>query len=303
MKKIDISFGIPVYNSEKYISELLKCFEVKVSFSYEIIIVNDGSTDDSLKIISTFKNNCIKIIDKKNEGVSCARNDIINYSSGTWITFVDSDDLIDLKKYDDIFKKELFKNYDYYINTRNFKTKKSISKLIENEIINSPWDKFYKREILKKNNIFFDKQYDLGEDLIFNLKYLKYIKTYHTFDSDMYIIRTDNNNSLSRKYRENKYEILMKVNEKCKSLINNNSMEHKALEYIRIKNCLSCIKDYIIYRIPNYKENIEFMKKDHLREFLILNDFKTTMIYNFWYILPSNLLYKIVDFLKRREIK
>ena len=61
MKKIDLTFGIPAYNCEEYIEELLYCFKNSQHFTYEIIVVNDGSTDNTLKICENFKNKNLKI--------------------------------------------------------------------------------------------------------------------------------------------------------------------------------------------------------------------------------------------------
>ena len=91
-----ISIVIPVYNSEKYIS---KCIESVLSQSYskwELILVNDGSTDNSGTICNHYaeKDTRIKVIHKSNEGVGSARNSGIKQASGDFITFIDSDDYI-----------------------------------------------------------------------------------------------------------------------------------------------------------------------------------------------------------------
>lgn len=92
----DFSFVVPVYNCEKYIS---KCVKSVLSQKYDInkiqiILINDGSTDDSLKICTNFKRENVIIISQKNKGVSFSRNCGIKKAQGKYIVFLDSDDFV-----------------------------------------------------------------------------------------------------------------------------------------------------------------------------------------------------------------
>lgn len=90
-----ISVIVPVYNMEKYISECLDSVLRQTLTDIEVIVINDGSTDASLKIIQEYqkKDNRIIIIDKKNAGVGAARNDGINTATGEFLAFMDPDDM------------------------------------------------------------------------------------------------------------------------------------------------------------------------------------------------------------------
>ena len=105
-----ISVIVPIYNSEKYLEQCIESIINQKYSNLEIILVNDGSVDGSLKICEKYakKDNRIKVIDKKNEGVSVARNVGMEVSSGQWISFIDSDDWID----PDMFEKMLAKSKD-----------------------------------------------------------------------------------------------------------------------------------------------------------------------------------------------
>jgi len=98
LDKNSISVIIPMYNSESTILRALESIKKQTSIDYirEIIIVNDGSRDNSLNVVLKFikdnKHLNLILIDKENEGVSAARNLGINSSSGDWIAFLDSDD-------------------------------------------------------------------------------------------------------------------------------------------------------------------------------------------------------------------
>ena len=112
----------------------------------------------------------------------------------------------------------------------------------------------------------------------------------------MYYYRKINEMSLTTKYRKNKFEELMLVNEECKKLFNKHNI-YNSLEYIRIKNCLSCLKSEISNPQKTIKNNLEYIKK--IKKYKkykiqILNNFKTTCIYNLWYMLPSIVLLIIV---------
>ncbi len=307
MRKKDLTFGIPIYNAEKYIEELLNCFCDSDVLNYEIILIDDGSSDSSLEIcnkIKLKKNLDIRIFSQKNHGVSFTRNRIIKESKANWITFIDADDLISFFEYEKFFLKAKESDYDLYINVYDKTNYEKISNcncklsyLIERELINSPCTKFYKTELLINNSILFDSDFDLGEDLLFNL--ICYLKANRTsfFFSEMYDYRKQNENSLTHKYRDNKRLVLSKLNTECFNLLKNeNTKVMKALEYIRIKGYFSCVKDYIRFNIEQKLalKEIKEMKKER-KNYFLLNNFKYSFIYNAWYILPS----KIIMFLLR----
>lgn len=97
MQNVDISLIIPVYNVEKYIRRTLESVENQTFKNFEVIIVNDGSTDGSLKIIEEFvnRNENFILIDQENKGVGAARNIGVKNSKGMYIAFLDSDDFLE----------------------------------------------------------------------------------------------------------------------------------------------------------------------------------------------------------------
>lgn len=97
-----ISIIVPIYNSEEYLKECLNSLVNQTFKDIEIICVNDGSTDNSLEIVKYFaeKDSRIKVINQENKGQSAARNAGLKIASGEWITFIVSDDYIDLNTYE-----------------------------------------------------------------------------------------------------------------------------------------------------------------------------------------------------------
>lgn len=87
-----ISVILPVFNGEKYIRKAIESVLNQTFTNFELIIVNDGSTDDSLNIINKFRDNMIKFINQVNQGPGASRNKALKIASGVYIMFLDSDD-------------------------------------------------------------------------------------------------------------------------------------------------------------------------------------------------------------------
>ncbi|MCR4944014.1 MAG: glycosyltransferase family 2 protein [Clostridium sp.] len=210
MNKEKISIVIPVYNTEKYIKECIESILKIKNADIEIIAVNDGSTDNSFKILCEFANKDKRVIaiNKKNSGVSDTRNLGIEKASGKWIAFVDSDDIIDSKAFDELILKAdenkdmIFFTFSYmsedgkpkekvdYIN----KSWDSAEGFIQNfEIldfqIQNVWCKLYKSEIIKNNNIKFDIKISVAEDGAFNMDYYRNINSIQCLNFSAYLYR------------------------------------------------------------------------------------------------------------------
>ena len=170
-----ISVIIPVYNSSTYLRKCLDSVVNQTLKDIEIIIINDGSTDDSKNIIEEYtgKYKNIIFIDQENKGIGKTRNIGIKRATGEYITFVDSDDYIKENMLEEYYKYARKHNFDLVIGsyikkinnkeiifennkfkTGNVKTTPQILYLIEY----GPWAKLYKRELLTNNNIYFDEK-------------------------------------------------------------------------------------------------------------------------------------------------
>ena len=170
-----ISVIIPVYNSSTYLRKCLDSVVNQTLKDIEIIVINDGSTDDSKNIIEEYtgKYKNIIFIDQENKGIGKTRNIGIKRATGEYITFVDSDDYIKENMLEEYYKYAKKHNLDLVIGsyikkinnkeiifennkfkTGNVKTTPQILYLIEY----GPWAKLYKREMLTNNNIYFDEK-------------------------------------------------------------------------------------------------------------------------------------------------
>lgn len=185
MKRL-ISVVIPVYNAEKYIERCLNSILGQTHGNLEIIIIDDGSTDNSPEICDKYatSDERIKVIHKYNEGVSTARNMGLSLAKGDYISFVDSDDWLESDAYellmDCIAKHETDSViFEYFVDYENGKSRHKNHKNIEGpmndqkavETTISPISRFVVAKIFSKSlveNIKFEKEIPIGEDTLFS---------------------------------------------------------------------------------------------------------------------------------------
>lgn len=187
MKNELISVIIPTYNAGKTIERAINSVQNQAYENWEIVIIDDGSNDDTKVKIEKFlkENRNIRYFYKKNEGVSKARNDGIRKSNGKYITFLDSDDIY-CENYLSDFAKEVNEKAiitcNYNGNKKNpirlpkdidsFEKKDYYEFLDRENLLNSVWNKIYNKEVILENNIEFDQTIINGEDILFNLEYI-----------------------------------------------------------------------------------------------------------------------------------
>lgn len=212
--KVQLSVIMPVYNVEDYIEDCLNSLlsGINNEFEVEIILIDDGSTDHSLDICKKYSKRypCIRLLSQKNSGQSVARNNAINIAKGSWITFVDSDDIVEnnyisilfsiidncSSDSDMIFFK--YKKFKYTIpqsdaiNFDKYKLK-SISKDTAMYMLTSInnwgnylWDKIYRKEILLSNLLPEGRKY---EDIDTLYKYVFRSKKIYLYDDFLYFYR------------------------------------------------------------------------------------------------------------------
>lgn len=178
MSKPAISVIIPVYNAQDGIKRCVDSLLNQSFKDFEIILLNDGSKDNSLKILKEYesKYGFIRVIDKQNEGVAVTRNKGILLAEGEYTMFMDNDDFVDSDYIETFYQAIHEKNLDLVIG--GYKRVNQDNQIIFSQniqqsewskyIIMAPWAKIYRTEFLKTNNLeFFD--YGIGEDIIFNL--------------------------------------------------------------------------------------------------------------------------------------
>jgi glycosyltransferase EpsJ len=212
-----ISVVIPCYNVEKYVDKCLKSVMSQTYSNLEIIIINDGSTDNTAELIQFITRNEKRVmcIDQANSGVSAARNVGIGIATGEYISFVDSDDYLEPSMYEELYTALTGSDSDVAICDYNLIYEDCEDNNYSNmrdEVIdiaapgyflkycccskpnNYIWTRLYKTDIVKKSGVRFEN-YKLGDDTLFNFKLLPYMKKAVHISSSLYnyLQRTNSN--------------------------------------------------------------------------------------------------------------
>ena len=274
------SFIVPVYNVEKYVK---KCIDSILNIKYEnieIIIINDGSIDNSLNIIRNNYQNIekVKIINKKNGGLSSARNVGIKIASGDYLIFVDSDDYINPSAFESILQ-AANTNCDVIItriigfsNQNKIEEKKfediNIKKLNKNDAIQLnfkslyytwPAPKLIISSNLIKKNIQFSNGF-LHEDVKWTTDIFLISQTFLLVTNDWYYYRINNNNSITSNLNTKR---LFDCNNIIRQSIESveNSLLNKAEKHIICQRLVkSLFTNRKLFQLMNSTEKKEFIK-------------------------------------------
>ena len=223
MKNKKVSIIVPIYNVEKY---LPNCIESLVNQTYdniEVILVNDGSPDKCIDICNEYakKDNRIVVIDKKNGGVSSARNTGFDKSTGEYIVYVDADDWLE-KDYIEYMINLVEKNKcdfglskNCYMNLNEQQVENDIIKKADaieaTALLLSPrvevgcWNKIYRKDFLQKNKIKFNEKQFFGEGLCYIIEVAQKANCTAIGERKVYNYRQDNITSATKKYNHNKF--------------------------------------------------------------------------------------------------
>ncbi len=275
-----ISVIIPVYNVENYLEGCINSVLSQRYENFELLLINDGSTDSSGAICDNFAklDHRVRIFHKANGGVSSARNIGLEKANGKWVTFLDSDDLLSENYFDCLCTTNICDIDWILLNANKFDAN------YENSILNykegtlgieiflkeyklfphfsSPWAKIYKRNLINNHYIRFEESLSLGEDALFNINYLRYVRNICIHGKGHYRYR-DAESSLSKKPSDfqKDFNIYLKLR---------NALEQQIPSIIEVEKHLG----YAIYRaffsilyskesIKERKEKIKFLLNEH----------------------------------------
>lgn len=264
MKKF--SFIIPVYNCASYLMDCVKNIQAMGLDQYEIILVNDGSSDSSDEICQNLlkHNNTVKYVYQENQGVSSARNKGLLMAEGEYIVFVDADDTIDSEKMAGILN--IIKenktidlvtfgiSFDYYYHKKCYRQEKlfyskegcmskkewlgDFEKLYKANALSSICNKVFRRDILVNNNLLFNSKMVIYEDLEFLIRYLTHCNIIYNTPECIYHYRQseDEGNAGRRLSRvEHLSDLLNQIEMALDELIEVQCAQDRTLE---IKNIL-----------------------------------------------------------------
>lgn len=208
----EVSVIIPVYNVEQYLSQCIESVLNQSFSNFELLLIDDGSSDKSGSICDSYahKDKRIKVKHTINKGVSSARNTGIENAKGNWIIFIDSDDWVGVEYINDLLKAVdnnnmlVVQGVNYLYNDKN----KNHLLSFDNQTVNStsydilfsnielykygyPFSKLYNRNIIINNNIRFDEDISMSEDLIFMLQYILKVRSIKFISKSNYYYRLD----------------------------------------------------------------------------------------------------------------
>ncbi|MWN31263.1 MULTISPECIES: glycosyltransferase family 2 protein [unclassified Gilliamella] len=284
-----VSIIIPVYNSSKFILATLASLENQSYNNYEIILINDGSTDNSHNILENYKkkHNNVILYNQKNRGVSVARNKGIELSNGEFITFLDSDDTYSPNYLEKLLRRQKEENADLVYCGYNIIKNSDKSTVVpclfkEGNILNFYLQRngyfhfsgmLIRKNILLEKQIYFEVGRSISEDLLFTVQLLNNANCYcvkeHLFN---YIQRPDS--VMSSSWSKNKWLSDIKGREKILLYLTNNYDKNNKKEVLQLASefifqreisyMIDCIKKWKYKEINNYLIESNFIKKEQL---------------------------------------
>lgn len=303
MNDLKISVVIPIYNVKDYLKECVDSVLFQTVKPYEIILVDDGSTDGSEKICDEFsKEKLVRVIHKQNAGVSSARNIGIKEAKGDYICFIDGDDYLERKTFEDyynIFEKYgyedaiidrmkffydgtnvFYKENDFYIDSdmAKGKTGKEVFAICRNEF--KRYDVgirgIFNLSLIKSKNIFFNEKYKYSEDVDWMINFIL-----NADDGILgnkvanYCYRSKRKGSLQNTYSIERIKCFLDVYNSWDKLIkdsnDNNSYFIKALKK-ELGNRYIRLLDKTLYKVED---------KDYILAKKIIHDNSNLLIYNY----------------------
>lgn len=298
-----ISLIIPVYNAAQFITETIESILSQTYSDFEIVAIDDGSTDNSYEILREFgaKDTRVKVFHQENAGVSATRNAGLLLAQGEYICFVDADDVIEKdyleKMYYAIgnsdlvicgFKKKNLETNEIVLKTppviecREFATAKEFVQDLKFEdkgiVLNYLWNKLFKKNIIYDQKLQFNESLCLGEDFVFICEYVKNCKTIATVQAPLYIYMKRPINSLTTRFDIKEYNRRLIMRECFRNFLESFEIDPDVSELFIINE-----GSYLITSLEKIarvgKKNKFANKKIYINSFLNVDDIKYMRFY------------------------
>ena len=284
-----ISVIVPVYNGENYISVFMNMLQHQTTQNFEVVMVDDGSRDKSLEKLKLYANDRYFIFHQENKGVSSARNLGIKKAHGDIFVFHDIDDVIT----DDYLEKlvnslndvvqlgfcgyaeetEDSINFEYNPTEKEYNDRMSfVNDMVKHHgVCSALWNKVYWANIIKNNHILFDESITIGEDLLFTVEYLKYVKKVKSISKILYVYNVNptgamNSSGSSKVYKEtwnSEWVALQKSELLLQSITSNEKSVEIKNKKFRVASKLLYFSKKLDYKMP---EDIRIQLKSEIRK-------------------------------------
>lgn len=256
-KKPFFSILMPVFNAEKYLHKSINSIIQQSFTNYELIIINDCSTDNSLEVCRDFAIQDNRIFIKStthNMGVANARNEAISLANGIYLNFVDADDYIDNNVFEIVHARllqnkaqilkygcveEYFGKNDVLIGNRvlhidegyysdKIIIRKMILEMEKIPLFGYVWNTFYDAQLIKTHSLMFDNNLKVNEDFIFNMEVFNFVNQLDCLNCCGYHYEKRVNNSLSTKENSDYFKLhIVKINKLLESYYNWHMLDNK----------------------------------------------------------------------------
>lgn len=281
------SIIIPVYNAEATIGRCLDSILCQNTQNAEIIVINDGSTDNSLALCEDYaaKNSNIRLISQQNAGVSAARNAGLDLAGGKYVLFVDSDDAVSLDYLRAITDCVTVADCDLLlfgarkstgetvvepkaiITANNAEVGAYLASYMKSGKLSSPWSKAFRTEIIRQQSLRFSEKLAIAEDLTFVSQYCVNAKSVAAISDLLYYVNTENQDSLSRKIRKDLYVSLREASLQILSAVKNadlpDAVKHSYLDaasWLYYRSVYSSGREATRYTGSDYERRKEIRK-------------------------------------------
>jgi glycosyltransferase involved in cell wall biosynthesis len=283
-----ITIVVPVYNAAEYLRRCLKSLLNQTYKHFELILINDGSTDESGAICEEFASLDlrIKISTQPNRGVCASRNKGISMARGRYIVFCDSDDAVNPDYLLELHK--MAKTREGFLPVCHIRIlgddhdapQKALEKyvfvsdfplLLEKNLFSSVCNKMYSIDIIKEFNLKFDESCPAGEDTLFNIDYIKHIKGFSIANESLYYYYLKEEEGLHSLYDVKRLEAVKVIYKKLESLAAQLGSSDKMKFYIR-KNALE-EWIFVIWQYALYGEESIYTKYKTLKKILSIPEY------------------------------
>jgi glycosyltransferase involved in cell wall biosynthesis len=277
-----ISIIVPVYNRINKLQLAVNSLLQQTYRDLEIILIDDGSTDGSSEICDelSVKDKRIHVIHQSNQGVSAARNAGLKQAKGEYIGFVDSDDVVEPTMYEIMLQtmqnysvdlvvcgvtNKHFNKHDKLARIQKISHKNEVIrrkeeivsevlKLLRSALMHSVWNKLYRTDILIGERIAFPCGIPFGEDLLFNIEYLKNTTSIGFLSDCLYIYFSDEKTGTINRYFEGKHELMTKLYtglfDYIGSIAPPTTIQYQQISFLYIKWTYSCFIDLFHKNCP-----------------------------------------------------
>lgn len=267
MKTAKVSIIIPVYNAEKTICQMLDCLLAQSLSDFEILIVNDGSTDKTQQIIESYvpKDTRIKVFHKQNEGVAMARQIGMDKAQGEYCIHADADDWVEPTMLEDLYNKAKRNDADvviadYFVNSKecericrqqpsSLTPQDVLQDMFNNNIFGSLWHKLVRTELYRKYNVKFFAGINHCEDLLIWVQLLQHQEIKVSYLPKAYYHYVANEASITRHFTRDTYDMRLRFQEKLTMLL-----YKPELDYLKEKAAFSIFTEGFIYDVLTKEE-------------------------------------------------